>query len=130
MSVFPGISGPTYQRPFDGFADIDFPPADLPNAEALIWTPPSTGAEIYYVWFYLCEYGGVGCNVTLGRDYGAGGGLGAGEFWLNTFAIGANSTLDWRGPFPVRGADRIRGDDGGAGGNVICCHLRIKRVQG
>ena len=108
--------------------EVNFPPVDLPNAEVSIWAPGGTAAEMYHVWFYLCEYGGGARTVTLGRDYGSGGALGAGEYWLNTFAVAANGNIDWTGPFQVRGNDDIRGHDGGAGGNVVSIHLRIKRI--
>lgn len=130
--VFQLVGGGIEQFPVgvelpEDWVEVNFPPVDLPNAEGNIWAPAGTSAEMYWVWFYLCEYGGGARTVTLGRDYGAGGALGAGEYWLNAYALGANNILDWKGPFQVRGDDQIRGLDGGAGGNVVSCHLRIVR---
>lgn len=123
-----GQSSPSSYEKSNDWAEVNFAPIDLPNAEGDIWAPGGTSSEMYHVWFYLCERAGGAQTITLGRDYGAGGGLGAGEYWLKSYAMAANTIVDWMGPFQVNGADKIRGLDDGGGGVDVCIHLRIKRI--
>lgn len=123
-----GVELPTHREVPNDWREVNFPPVDLANAEGSVWLPGGTTAEMYHLWFYLNNRNAGVVNVTLGRDYGAGGALGAGEYWLNAEPVNGPGVYGWVGPFQVRGDDDVRGLDGGAGGNVVSCHLRIQRI--
>jgi hypothetical protein len=103
----------------------------IPVAEADLWNPGATAAQLFEVEFLVVNNtaapGAAVTGVYIGRDVGGAGALAAPHYWMFDETIPYPGTSDWRGPFILAGNDDVRGVAFAA--NVCSVEWRIRRID-
>lgn len=113
-------------RSFVNYIQVD--PVALPAAEADLWAPGTTAADLYAVEFNVVNVYAGAAYVTYSIGHAVGGGaLGVAEFIARIETIQRRGATGWKGPYIIPGNDTIRGNVVGAvEANV---HWNIQKID-
>jgi hypothetical protein len=118
-----------WSRQYDGYVQVD--PVLMAAADAVLWNPGATAAELYEVSFNCVNIDTVTAAAiafNIGVEIGgAGGVLTDDEFWVRNEIIPYPASSGWRGPYLIAGDDDVRG--WAAIANDVAVHWRIRRVD-
>jgi hypothetical protein len=127
MSMFPGMSGPTYNKADGAFVDVAS--VEIPVAEGDLWNPGLADSVIFQVKFNIVNNDAGSAAVSgvyVGREINSTGGLARPYYWVFNETIPFPGQTGWRGPFFIHGDDAIRGV--AAAANDASIHFDIRRV--
>lgn len=104
---------------------------ELAAAEAELWDPGTTSADLYRVEFNCVHHiDGAGvnrnpCKITIGKGVG-GAAVAIPNWWVYALPLGYPGETGWKGYFTIAGDDTVRGYSSAI--KTAVCHFRVTQV--